>query len=178
MRWFMDLPLRWKLLLTFGVGLAMTAAVGGLALSRLSLMHERLEALYATQLPGLTLIAQANDALIASSRDEGQAILAAERAEIEHHAASARRRLADSADALARSKERPNPPETRRLLGQLEQDYRELSAGREVVLRLALEGKDGEATAEAARLRPVAERADQRLKEVRSLHEEVARSRF
>lgn len=145
MAWFNDLKLRMKLMLSFGVVLVLLGAVGYVGVTRMSGMSGQTTILYKKHLLGLHDIMQANIDLVTSGRAEKNAILADDKAETEKHAASARKSLTSVADELTKFEATVILPEIKKELAQVQLDLKDLSAGRERVLVLALEDKDDEA---------------------------------
>ncbi|MCC7370826.1 MAG: MCP four helix bundle domain-containing protein [Chloroflexi bacterium] len=170
----MRMGIRAQLFAAFGALLALMGVLGAVSIVKLASINDLTDALYEKHTLGLSYIMQANVDLIASGRAEKNAILASDRAEGETHAASARKSLAAVSDDLNKFKTVVVLEETRRQIAKVEQDLRELSAGREQVLKLALEGKDQEAKAEAAKVRQVADRVDTGMNELQSGKEKLA----
>jgi methyl-accepting chemotaxis protein len=173
MDWFDRLGLRWKLLSSFGVVLALLALVGGIGLARLGQMHDAVDDLYERHMLGLARIMQANVDVVASGRAEKDAILADDRAEVERHAASARDHLGRANEEVVKVRPMLVTEEARRALAAVEADLQVLARGRERVLGLALAGRDAEARAEAADLRAVADRVDAGIDAIQRSKEQV-----
>ncbi|MFN0073860.1 MAG: methyl-accepting chemotaxis protein [Chloroflexota bacterium] len=163
MGWFSNLRLQTKLLGAFAVVLTLMAAIGLTALSRLSSMSDAIDDLYHKHTIGLSYVADANAHIIASGRAEKNAILADDRAEAERHATSAMKYLKDAVDELEKFDKLVVLQEMHKLIADVEHDIEALTAGRQTVLKLALDGNDLEARVEANRVRTIADRVDKGL---------------
>src|SRR5689334_19263433 len=102
MGWSYDARLRWKLLSGFGAVVALMIAVGLVGLVNMQQQDERLDEMYEKHTLSLSAIMQANVDLVASGRDEKNAILADDHADIEKFAVSSRKLLAGTIDHIAR----------------------------------------------------------------------------
>src|SRR3954451_23701229 len=109
---------------------------------------------------GLSAIMQASVDLVASGRDEKNAILAEDHADIEKFAASSRKLLATTIGDVNHFEQRVALDETRRAIQAMKKDLAEVQSGRERVLKLAVDGKDAEARAEAAKVRAIVDRVE------------------
>jgi methyl-accepting chemotaxis protein len=103
---------------------------------------------------------QASVDLVASGRDEKNAILAEDHADIEKFAASSRKLLATTIGDVNHFEQRVALDETRRAIQAMKKDLAEVQSGRERVLKLAVDGKDAEARAEAAKVRAIVDRVE------------------
>src|SRR5215203_1140250 len=122
MGWFNDLGLRWKLFGGFGIVLGLTVIVGYLGLSTMANMNATLGEMYNKQAVGQAAILQANADLIASGRDEKNAILADDRADAEKCAQASRTFLASTLRNLGTFEPTISQEETKRALQTVRQD--------------------------------------------------------
>ena len=163
----MGLGIRGKLLGSFGLVLAMTVGIGLLGLTSMSRLDGLLGDMYAQQVVGLGHVLSADAELIASGRDEQQAILAEDRAEIEKHAQASRTHLTAVSRHLDEAEKSSATDEDRRAIQAVRTSLQAVQTSREQVLTLALSGKDAEAVTKAAELRVAVDKVDAALLTIR-----------
>jgi methyl-accepting chemotaxis protein len=169
--WFDDVRLRWKLLGGFGAVVMLMIGVGYVGISNMARQDAYLDEMHLQHVLGLSAIMQANVDLVASGRDEAEAVLADDRAEIEKYAALSRKLLASTIENLDLYEQRADLSETRQSVEALRNDLTELRASHERVLELAIAGKDAEARAEAAKGRVVADRVEAEMDKLQASEE-------
>jgi methyl-accepting chemotaxis protein len=172
------MSLRWKLMSGFGVMLALMLGVGYLGLSNMGRMASTIDEMYAKDVHGVSAIMQAESSLVASGRDEKNAILADDRAQAEKYAQTSRTYLAEVTKHLDEFEKTVQADETQRTLQEVRQDLKQVQAGREQVLGHALEGKTAEAKAEATKLRTVVDKVDAAMNKLEAGKEGIAKRTF
>jgi methyl-accepting chemotaxis protein len=139
MKWFHDLRIGNKLILSFVVVSAITAFVGYEGIVKMSEINAKADALYERELLGVSHIKEANIALVNLQRAERGLLLAATRAEREEYRALADERLARMREHLELARPRFYTEEARAKLTELDRALAEYEAVHRRVVALAFD---------------------------------------
>lgn len=178
MRWFYNLKTLWKVLSAFTVVCTIMGVVGWTGLSKMSQVNGMLNALYESELIGLSRCKEANINLINIGRATRNVVIEDDKAEMKNFNDSIQAFASDFRTKLAATKDTVSTSEGQALIKQIEDGFPEYMSQVSQCVSLSLEGKNAEAVTVMRDGRSIADNLDKQMTELAKLKETLAEEAY
>ena len=174
MNWFKNLKTAAKLVSSFACLALIAAFVGWWGLSGMGQLSQTMDTLYERDLSGLSAVKEANINLLYISRAVRAAILADDKAEVETHMQRVAKYSADMVKYLDKTEATLVTDHAKAAMAKTRAAVPTYLADVQQILKLALEGKDGQAIAAVTSARVIADQVDNEMATLAETKEKLA----